>query len=169
MRWTFNIHALSPRPRTSEAVAYGSHHVGIAVVLSEEIVLAAADDGDVDRRPPVTAGRLGIFSLDPHSAGILPQGSLESDTSVGVNRVACAAEKRAGKTAIGSKRKRRAPSRHHFPRITADQAQLARLPLELHDVEHDIVEGRAGRLKKRAPPFQREPRQRPRRSGTRHS
>src|ERR1700694_5499792 len=111
MRRTFNIHALSSTPRKSEAVAYGSHDMGIAAVLSEEIVLAAADDGDVDRRPPVTAGRLGIFSLHPHSAGVLPQGSLEGDTSVGVHRVACAAEKRAGKTAIGRKRERRAPRR----------------------------------------------------------
>src|SRR5712691_6175403 len=114
-----------------KTVSRRQHEMGIPPVLSEKIAFASADDSARKRRAPVGAHRLGIFGLRPNAVGPSPNRRFERDTAIGVDRIPCPAQKRAGEAAIGRKAEGWPPRRDHISRIAAHKAQLPRLTLEL--------------------------------------
>ena len=79
---------------------------------------------------------------------------------VALMRVARAPEKRARQPAVGRKIECRAPLGDDLPGVPGDKAQLARLPLELHDIHHHVVCLIAGREERGDLSFHRKPAER---------
>ena len=117
--------------------------------------------------PPITAPATVARQCEPTALEYCPSSHTPSrfcrtaasnDTSlVGPIVYARASEKRAREPAIGGEFEHRAPRGDDFARVPADEAQLAGLTLDLHDVHHHVVSVLARREERRDFAFHREP------------
>src|SRR5436309_13794190 len=84
-----------------KAVSQRHLQMRIPVVLPQEVVAVTADADGGDRRAPMLAARLRVFEFRVRAAAVLPDGALEGDAPVRVDRVRRTADDRPGHPAIG--------------------------------------------------------------------
>ena len=73
------------------------------MILAQEISSIPGYQRQVESRAPVLAQQLRIFALDPNALAVLPDGSLDSNVSICIDRVTHAAQERFGQASIGRK------------------------------------------------------------------
>src|SRR5438034_620922 len=109
----------------SKTVAQRQRHMGIAPVLSEEIVGAARETHGGHREAPVIAVRLGKLSLDVQAAAVLANSRFDRRAPVGVDRVRSARDDRAGDASIRSEGNGGSVLRRRVTGIAADEQPFA--------------------------------------------
>src|SRR2546426_11985561 len=84
----------------SEAVPYDKHRVRVLVILAQEIGVVASDECQVQRRAPMLAEELRVFTFEPYAIAVLPDRHFESNVAIRIDGVTAASQYCFRKTAV---------------------------------------------------------------------